>query len=470
MPDTSEARGHLSTSKALALALALGLACLLVVWGTVGTEAQSGAEIRVQVPPPPEVLAGSGEITITVEVTATNLYGYQFVVTFDPDLLEAVHAAFDTSFLNPEYTPPGWSGTIDNGAGTVHFAATQFKPTPPVSGLGTVAHIRFRAKTPATLPALAEIGLSRVSMAESDGTRLEPILTHPGYLVIVPHSALEVRVPSPGEIMEGSGAITASLVLTCENVYGYQFQVTFNPSHLEAQAAGFDGSFVEPNFTPPDWTATIDNVAGIVRFAATQFKPASPATGTGTIGWVRFTGRSPPTLPVTTTVGFHDPRLASVDGLRMTPAVISGTITILPQSIITGQVELQGRTNWSGAEAAALPIGISDTTDVDGWYALTVPTATYTVTVEMVRYLDASRTVALVRGENLLSRVRLLGGDANDDDEIDIVDIGIIGGMYDTAVDPATERADINADGLVDIVDVVLAAGNYTRTSPVPWP
>lgn len=462
----SKTRGHLLTT----IALGVAAVCLIAVWGTLGAKAQSGAEIRVEVPSPPEVLAGGGEITVTVAVTATNLYGYQFVVTFDPALVEAVRAELDTSFLNPEYTPPGWSGAIDNLAGTVHFAATQFKPTPPASGSGPVARICFRAKTPVPLPTLAGVGLSQVKMAEADGSRLEPVLTHTGYFVIAPYSALEVRVPSPGQIMEANGAITASLVLTCENVYGYQFEVTFNPSHLEAQAAGFDGSFVQPDFTPSDWTATIDNGAGIVRFAATQFKPASPATGTGTIGWVRFTGRSLPILPVTTTVGFHDPRLASRDGLRMTPEVISGTITILPQSVITGQVELQGRTNWSGAEAAAQPIGVSDITDVDGWYALTVPAATYTVTVEMPRYLDASKTIALVRGENLLSCVRLLGGDANDDDEIDIVDIGIIGGMYDTVVDPATERADINADGLVDIVDVVLAAGNYTCTSPVPWP
>ncbi len=466
MSDVSRLQGY----KMVSVALGVALACLVLVWRPLHTGAQAGAEIRVQVPSPPEILAGGGEITVTVTITATNLYGYQFVVPFDPALLEAIHAEFDASFLNPAYTPPGWSGTIDNVAGTVRFAATQFKPTPPASGSGPVARIRFRAKSPSPLPTPAEVGLSQVKLADIDGTRLEPVVVHAGYLIIVPPTTLEVRVPPPGEILEAGGAITATLVLTCENVYGYQFEVTFDASLLEAQAAGFDDSFVKPDYTPPGWAAAIDNGTGTVRFAATQFKPASPVTGSGSIGWIRFIGRSPPTLPATTTIGIHDPRLASVDGLRMTPTVVSGTVRVLPMSVITGQVELQGRVDWSGAEAEAVPIGISNVTDTSGWYTLTLPTATYTITVEMSRYLDAEREVAAVRGANPLPKVRLLGGDANDDDEIDIVDMSIIGGKYFTAVDPLTERADINADGIVDIVDIVLAAGNYTRTSPVPWP
>ncbi|MBC7259220.1 MAG: hypothetical protein H5T65_08220 [Chloroflexi bacterium] len=462
------ALSHARLAWALALVVAAALAVL--VWAGLGVGAQGGFEVWVCVPSPAEVRAGGGEITATVVITAAELYGYQFVLTFDPTMLEAVDAGFEAGFLNPEYTPVGWSGTIDNVAGTVRFAATQLKPTPPAAGSGAVAWVRFRAKSPSPVPVLTQIGLENVKLATADGDRLEPVALSPALVTIVPFTAIEVRVPPPGEIMESDRAITATLVLTCENVYGYQFAVTFDPTLLEATAAGFDDSFVLPDYSPPGWAATVDNVAGTVRFAATQFKPAPPATGAGAIGWVRFVAKSPPVLPITATVGIADPRLGSADGLRVTPDVISGYIRILPMSVITGQVELQGRTDWSGAVAAAWPAGVMTTTDTSGFYTLTVPTDTYTVTVEMTRYLDGERVEALVRGENPLPRVRLLGGDANDDDEVDIVDMSIIGGKYDLTVDPLTERADINADGVVDIVDMVLAAGNYTRTSPVPWP
>lgn len=281
---------------------------------------------------------------------------------------------------------------------------------------------------------------------------------------------IEVHVPEPGEILEDNGAITSTLVLTCENVYGYQFVVTFDPQLLQADGAGFDDSFISPDYTPPLWSATIDNEAGTVRFAASQVRPALPVTGTGVIGWVRFVGQSAPTLPATATVGIHEPLLATRDGEPMTPTVMSGTIHILPKAVITGQVELQGRTDWGGAVAMAVQAAVTCTTDTTGWYTLTVAAGTYSVTIEMARYLDAEREVIAARGANPLPKVKLLGGDANDDDEVDILDASIIGGKYGLVVDPLTERADINADGIVDISDCAITGGNYTRTSPVPWP
>jgi len=148
-----------------------------------------------------------------------------------------------------------------------------------------------------------------------------------------------------------------------------------------------------------------------------------------------------------------------------------GNSEIGAASIISGQVQLQGRSDWSGAVVTAWPTGVTGTTGADGFYTLpALPVGTYTITVEMARYLDAERVMLLVWGANDLPTVRLLAGDANDDDAVDIVDMSIIGGKYGSTVNPVTERADVNADGYVDIVDIVLAAGNYGSASPVTWP
>lgn len=450
------------------LALLLGAALTALALSAAGTPvaAQSGTEIRVQVPAPPEVMVGC-DITVTVVITAADLYGYQFVVTFDPALLQAVETGFDDTFLKPEYRPGGWTGSIDNVAGTVRFAATQQNPTLPVSGSGPVAWVQFRGKA---LSPSTEIGLTGVKLADLDGMPLVPVDAYPGYVMIASYAGLEVRVPPPGSIMEADGAITVTLVLTCVEAYGYQFVLTFDPALLEALDAGFDDSFLSPDYTPSGWSATVDNVAGTVRFAAAQYNPAPPVSGSGPIGWVQFVGKSAPTLPATAIVDIENLRLASIDGMEIPSDSIPGSILILPMSVITGQVELQGRTNWSGAVAAAWPGGASGTSDASGFYTITVPTDTYSITVEMERYLDAERVFVLVRGENTLPNVLLLGGDADEDDLVDVSDITIITGLYGFHVDPLTERADINADGEVDISDITLASGNYWCTSPVPWP
>ena len=163
--------------------------------------------------------------------------------------------------------------------------------------------------------------------------------------------------------------------------------------------------------------------------------------------------------------------LGLVAGFAVQSRAQSGDSEIGAASIISGQVQLQGRDNWSGAVVTAWPTGVTGTTGADGFYTLpALPVGTYTITVEMARCLDSERVMLLVWGANDLPTVRLLAGDANDDDAVDIVDMSIIGGKYGATVDPLTERADVNADGYVDIVDIVLAAGNYGSASPVNWP
>jgi hypothetical protein len=67
--------------------------------------------------------------------------------------------------------------------------------------------------------------------------------------------------------------------------------------------------------------------------------------------------------------------------------------------------------------------------------------------------------------DQTLNTVVLLGGDADDSDEVDISDMSIIGGQFGNAGAGITDsRADINDDDAVDILDLVLAGGNYGLT------
>ena len=65
----------------------------------------------------------------------------------------------------------------------------------------------------------------------------------------------------------------------------------------------------------------------------------------------------------------------------------------------------------------------------------------------------------------------LLGGDANDDCVINILDIAFMGARFGmSAVDANFDsKAEINADDSI-ILDITVAGANFMETCPVLWP
>jgi hypothetical protein len=145
-------------------------------------------------------------------------------------------------------------------------------------------------------------------------------------------------------------------------------------------------------------------------------------------------------------------------------------------------VDLQGRSDESGGTVTILSSGgymeSKTITDAGGAWSFTgIPAASYQVNIEMARYLDAQKgadasgVVVPAGGTTTLNQVKLLGGDADDDDEVTISDAAIIGADFgNSGGGISDQRADINNDDTVDILDLVLMGGNYGKTSPVTWP
>jgi hypothetical protein len=95
----------------------------------------------------PEV---QGMVAIVVE-NVPNLYGLEFHLTFNPNIVEVVDA--DPAQEGVQIEPADWwkDGFVavnqaDNQSGRVDFAATLLGPTPPVRGNRTIAVITFVAK------------------------------------------------------------------------------------------------------------------------------------------------------------------------------------------------------------------------------------------------------------------------------------------------------------------------------------
>ena len=271
-------------------------------------------------------------------------------------------------------------------------------------------------------------------------------------------------------------------IANASNMYGYQFVVTFDPAHVEATAAAFDDSlFPSSNTYPPSgWDATIDNVNGKVYFARTRLDPGAAVSGSGTLATVMLRSKSGATSGIYK-VDFEQTKLADVEGSQLPCETQYAWLTLYGTGgTLEGSVDLQGRSDESGGTvtivSAAGHTESKQITAADGSWSFTdVPAGSYQVNVEMARYLDAqkgewSAGVSVSEGgTTTLNTVKLLGGDANDDDVVDISDAGIIGGEFGNAP-PTDDRADINDDNMVDILDLVLMGGNYNQTSPVSWP
>lgn len=267
------------------------------------------------------------------------------------------------------------------------------------------------------------------------------------------------------------------------DLYGYQFVITFDKDNLECTYAAFDGTFfpTDPSKSsaPSGWNAFIDNANGKVYFARTLLYPESPLSGSGPLATVTLRSKSGASAR-SYKIDFAQNKLGDIDGNALPHTTRYAWLTLYGVGTLQGSVDLQGRTNESGGTVTIMSasgyLESKPITDPGGTWSFTnIPAGEYQVNIEMARYLDAQKgeygggVVVPPGGTTTLNQVRLLGGDANDDDMVDISDGTIIGGQF--GLTPPTEpRADINNDNTVDILDLVLFGGNYTKTSPVTWP
>ena len=96
----------------------------------------------------PQICPGEST-TVTIFLTdVINLFGYQFIVHYDPSLVEA-SGAFTNTFFDTRTNaiiPPDWNAVC--GSGACKFAASLMEPASAVSGSGAVAQIRLTGLLP----------------------------------------------------------------------------------------------------------------------------------------------------------------------------------------------------------------------------------------------------------------------------------------------------------------------------------
>jgi hypothetical protein len=122
--------------------LAAAAALALSAWSAPVLAA--GAQVTLVATPNPATQGSTVDVDVLIS-QVTDLYAYQFSISFDPTLLQVSGLAMG-SFLSAGGTTLGDTGTIDNTAGTVTFAYNSLVGAlPGVSGSGTLLTLHLNA-------------------------------------------------------------------------------------------------------------------------------------------------------------------------------------------------------------------------------------------------------------------------------------------------------------------------------------
>lgn len=132
---------------------------------------------------------------------------------------------------------------------------------------------------------------------------------------------------------------------------------------------------------------------------------------------------------------------------------------------VTGNVLLQGSSNFEGAIVSVLGTTITRSVLADGSYCLDdVPAGVQTIVFSKNHYLTKKKIVTIVHEETTsLESVFLKTGDLNNDNKVDLYDIVLLSKTYEKVAGETgyNMTGDINEDGTVNILDLKLVATNY---------
>ncbi len=135
------------------------------------------------------------ELTVRVENIA-NLFGADWSIKFDPNLLEVVDADPNMpgvqiaagDLLSSDYVPT--NQVVD---GTISYVVQQVEPSMPVSGSGALARITFRAKA----SGVSDIVLEEAYLSNFDGDGLFSVLQNGKLTIVSAGGEVPTATPAP---------------------------------------------------------------------------------------------------------------------------------------------------------------------------------------------------------------------------------------------------------------------------------
>ena len=139
---------------------------------------------------------------------------------------------------------------------------------------------------------------------------------------------------------------------------------------------------------------------------------------------------------------------------------------------ITGTVQLEGRTDYSGVTVSPSGVGDPVVTGADGTFTLTVrPGTGITVTASHPCYLSSAKTGVAVdmNDTTAIGATTMLAGDIDRDGLVTVVDIMLISANLGNTSPPVDSKYDVDGDGTVEMDDLNLVTGNWNKAAPTAW-
>jgi len=226
---------------------------------------------KIYIDPPKIVdplLAPCSNFTVNVKITnATNVYSFAFKLGFDKNIIKVVEAQLG-SFFPPSTVP---IIVIDNTAGYVSISATLSSPL-GVSGNGTLAKIKFHVETEGA----SNLHLYDVSLKD-EVARTLPYTTSDGYFNNVLLAKLYIDPPEiidPALLPPKTFDVNVTLD-DVENLYGYEFNVSFNNAVLTCLYIMVHDVLGETSYT---LETQASNAKGFAWAKVDYYPPAIPIT------------------------------------------------------------------------------------------------------------------------------------------------------------------------------------------------
>lgn len=230
--------------------------------------------------------------------------------------------------------------------------------------------------------------------------------------------------------------------------------VCAEPAVYEPDAAGaFDVTYTG---TPGAYYALVavegiaeEGTAPVITETSIQFIDQVTASASGAVAFDGVLLKNDGT-PCTLYLGGSDLESALLLGYvnkdgKADEFVVSGTVT--SDSAKEAQVTLTGAKTFT-------------VETVNGSYTVSVPADTYKFVVSKAAHLSYTKNEMVVDAD-VAKDVTLKGGDVNEDDVINFVDLGEVVAAYNSE----SENCDISGDGIVNYVDLAAVIANYNLES-----
>ena len=284
----------------------LTIACLLLsFFGSNGLAAIGRANDPTTVsinPASQEISLGATGSTDVLVENVTDLYGFEFQITFDPTLVEVVDAdpvRAGVQIQPGDFLSPDWllENNVDNDNGTIAYALCQLNPSLPQSGDGVLATITWRGKVMGTSP----ITFTNVQLGAPGGVPI-PATTQDGEVT--------VGEPSPGPTI-------TSLSPNWATAGGPGFTLTVHGANfVNGSTVHWDGEDRTTTFVSSTQLSGAITTADIATAGTVNVTVVNPAPGGGTSNALPFTIANP--APAITSLS---PAAAAVGGPAFTLTV-----------------------------------------------------------------------------------------------------------------------------------------------------